>query len=285
MIVFVHINKTGGSTLRYLLRSSFGSRHCDVEPWHAPWSDPPFSSEDLRRVRRLYPRLESIAGHRVTGHTELTEPGTDFVYVTVIRDPIKACASRFQYNVDYRKKKNLVFEEWIQKEWVQNYQTKRIAGVGDLKAAIDVIAARNMFVGLTDRFDESMVLFKGLRAPNLDISYRRVNVAADNTLTNRLLSDNGTRAMIESANEVDLQLYEYVKREWYPRIKDEYGPALSKDVSAFQQKPGGFNDRNILISRVKQYAILKPLMSLYRNPATTRTVERMLTTPTVPRGI
>jgi hypothetical protein len=34
LLVFVHINKTAGTTLRYILRSSYGSRHCDVEPWH-----------------------------------------------------------------------------------------------------------------------------------------------------------------------------------------------------------------------------------------------------------
>jgi hypothetical protein len=276
LIVFIHINKTGGSTLRDLLRSSFGTRHCDVEPWHGSWSDPPFSSEDLHRVRRLYPRLESIAGHRVTGYAELREPGTHFEYVTVIRDPLKACASRFQYNIDYRKKVDLVFEEWIQNDWVRNYQTKRIAGVADLETAIEVIGKQDIFVGLTDRFDESMVLFKGLRAPNLDISYRRVNVAADNTLTQRLLSDERTREMIEAANLVDLQLYEYVRNQWYPRFQEEYGPSLQADVASFQADKGDFNDRNITLSRVKQYSVQKPLLFLYRQRFTKGAVERLL---------
>ena len=33
MLVFVHINKTAGTTMRYIVRSTHGSRHCDVEPW------------------------------------------------------------------------------------------------------------------------------------------------------------------------------------------------------------------------------------------------------------
>ena len=36
VLVFIHINKTAGTTLRYILRSSYGTRHCDVEPWHGP---------------------------------------------------------------------------------------------------------------------------------------------------------------------------------------------------------------------------------------------------------
>src|SRR3990170_1027659 len=63
MLVFIHINKTGGSTVRYILRSSFGLHHCEVEPWHARWTGSPFSTSDLQRVRKLYPHLESIGGH------------------------------------------------------------------------------------------------------------------------------------------------------------------------------------------------------------------------------
>jgi len=29
MLVFIHINKTAGSTVRYMLRSTYGVRHCD----------------------------------------------------------------------------------------------------------------------------------------------------------------------------------------------------------------------------------------------------------------
>ena len=63
MLVFIHINKTAGRTVRYILRSSYGLRHCEVEPWHASWTDPPFSTHDLQRLRRFYPNLESIGGH------------------------------------------------------------------------------------------------------------------------------------------------------------------------------------------------------------------------------
>ena len=82
MLVFIHINKTAGSTVRYVLRSTFGINHCEVEPWHAQWKDPPFSAQDLQRLRKLYPHLESIGGHRVTGYIDLQENGTQFKYFT-----------------------------------------------------------------------------------------------------------------------------------------------------------------------------------------------------------
>jgi hypothetical protein len=221
MLVFVHINKTAGRTVRYILRSSFGLRHCEVEPWHASGTDRPFSTHDLQRLRRVYPNLESIGGHRVTGYVDLQENGTQFKYFTFMREPLKTCASRFQYNVQYRGKKHLVFEEWIQQDWTRNRQTKMIAGVADGDEAIRIIRAKNIFVGLTERFDESMVLLKALMAHHLNISYKPVNVARDNSLAESLLSNERTRQMLIEANQADLELYNFVRQELYPTFQQD----------------------------------------------------------------
>lgn len=268
MLVFVHINKTAGSTVRYILRSSFGTRHCEVEPWHAQWSGSPFSNEDLLRLRKVYPRLESIAGHRLTGYINLHENGTKFDYFTFMRDPVKTCASRFQYNVQYRKKKDLVFEEWIQKDWTRNSQTKLIAGVPDVEKAIRIIKDKNIFVGLVEHFDESMLMLKKLRAENLNISYQRVNTASSNNLAKELLSNEKTRQMLIEANRLDQELYEFVKQELYPSYQREYGPSLADDVARYQQtRENSFNSWNLNASRLKQYLIYKPVLYMYRRTA------------------
>ena len=269
MLVFIHINKTAGSTVRYILRSTFGINHCEVEPWHAQWTDPPFSTQDLQRLRKLYPHLESIGGHRVTGYVDLQENGAQLKYFTFMRDPLKTCASRFQYNIQYRKKKNLVFEEWIQKEWTRNHQTKMIVGVPDVNKAIRIIRDKNIFVGLTERFDESMVLLKALVADNLNISYKPVNVARKNALAERLLSTESTRQMLIEANQADLELYNFIKKELYPAFQREYGPNLERDVVDYQQgRENNFHSRNITLSRLKQYLIYKPMLYLHRRGVT-----------------
>lgn len=269
MLVFIHINKTAGRTVRYILRSSFGLRHCEVEPWHAQSTGPDFSSHDLQRVRRFYPHLESIAGHRVTGYVDLQENGTEFRYFTFMREPLKTCASRFQYNVQYRGKKHLVFEEWIQRDWPRNHQTKMIAGVADVDEAIRILQAKQISVGLTERFDESMVLLKALMANNLDISYRPVNVARSNTLAESLLSTESTRQMLIEANQADLELYDYVKQEYYPTYQREYGPSLEADVARYRQtRSNNFNYWNLALCRLKQYMLYKPLLYLYRRGVT-----------------
>ena len=265
MLVFIHINKTAGSTVRYMLRGTFGVDHCEVEPWHAQWIDPPFSASDLNRLRRLYPHLKSIAGHRVTGYVDLQESGEEFKYFSFMRDPLKTCASRFQYNVQYRKKKNLVFENWIQNEWTRNHQTKMFAGVADVDKAIQIIRAKRIFVGLTERFDESILLLKSLVANDLNISFRSVNVARRNSLAEQLVSTDSTRQMLVEANQLDLELYNYVRTELYPGFQREYGPNLEADAKDYQQNRNkNFNTFNIFLSRLKQYLIYKPSLYLYR---------------------
>ena len=276
MLVFVHINKTAGRTLRYILRSSYGTRHCDVEPWLVG-SEAPFSTSDLRRLRRLYPTMASIAGHRITGYVDLEEPGTEMSYLTVLRDPLKMCASRFQYHVDHRGKKDLVFEDWIQQDWLRDAQTKRVAGTASADEAIRVIERKEMFVGLTERFDESMVLLKALRAQDLDIGYTPVNVARRNTIAEALLADPASRAVLADANRADLDLYEYVTTELFASFRREYGPSLDQAVARYRDDPKrGFNRRNLSMARLKQHALLRPTAFLSRGRATRPVVERLL---------
>ena len=277
LLVFVHINKTAGTTVRYILRSSYGARHCDVEPWEDAWSDRPFSTQDLLRVRRIYPRLLSIAGHRITGHEDLRAPGIQFKYFTFLRDPVSMCASRFQYQIGHRKKKHLVFEEWIQSDWVRNAQTRRIAGTPNASDAISIIDSREMFVGLTECFDESMVLLKALRVPDLDIRYARVNVAKSSTVAKELLSNAATRQMIVDANQADLELYEYVRRDLHPVFRREYGASLDDAVAQYRSTAQPkFNRRNLLLCRLKQYALHRSMLRLYRGKRTRTMVERVL---------
>jgi hypothetical protein len=265
VLVFIHINKTAGRTVRYILRSSFGPGHCEAEPWHAQWTGPPFQSHDLQRLRKLYPRLRSIAGHRITGYVDLEENGTQFRYFTFMRDPLKTCASRFQYNVQYRKKKNLVFEEWIQRDWTRNHQTKMIAGRADVTEAIRILRAKQIFVGLTERFDESMVLLKRLVSNDLNISYKPVNVSRKSTLAESLLSNASTRQMLVEANQADLELYNFIRQDLYPASQREYGPSLEADVVDYQQtRRNAFDRWNLTTSRLKQFLIYKPLLVLNR---------------------
>ena len=264
MLVFIHLNKTGGSTVNHILRSSYGMGHCSVQPWHSEWNGPPFSNADLQRLRKLYPNLKSISGHRVVGYEDLKSKDQDLRYFTIMRDPVKASASSFQHKKQISGK-SASFEEWIQEDWTHNRQTKMIAGVEDVNEAVRIIEKKKIFVGLTEHFDESMILLKYLVARDLSISYRWVNVAPSSSIAQNLLTSKRNLKILEEANQLDLELWNYIRTEIFPAYRKEYGPALGAALERFKQaKPGRFNERKVAASRLKVHLLYRPLLFLSR---------------------
>ena len=261
MLAFIHIQRTGGTTVKWMLRSSFGVRHCDIESWHSIRT--PVSASDLVRLRRFYPRLASIAGHQVIPHSDLTAMYPRIQYFTLLRDPVKRLASYHQLNVQTRPSKH-VFQDWLQQDDIRDGQTRQIAGSVDVDAAIRMIQDNGIFVGLTDCFDESLLLLKSLLVRDLNIAYVRKNVSSDKSLAERLLTDDRARQMIVDATHADRELYNYVKRELYPSYQREYGSSLDQELARFRQNHKGFNRRNVALNRLHRNLVYKPALYLYR---------------------
>jgi hypothetical protein len=99
-------------------------------------------------------------------------------------------------------------------------------------------------------------------ANDLNISYRRVNVASDNSIKEQLLSSERTRQMIIDAQQADLKLYKFVTKELYPTYQREYGPRLEEDVKRYQEllRCQSFNYWNLTLCRLKHYVLYRPLL-------------------------
>ncbi len=277
MLAFVHIEKTAGIAIRWVLRSSFGLRHCDVEPWKPQRSPEPFSPEalalrpvffspeDMSLLMRYFPYLKSIAGHKLVPYAGLEKICSDIQYITFLRNPLSRTASYYQYLLySHGQKHHAPFETWIQGDYSRNMQTKRLSGKEDVNAAIRAIQEKNIFVGLVEQFDESILLLKELVYPSLNINYERMNVASNNQLARELLESERTVQMLREANKEDLQLYEYVQKELYPRQKRTYGHSLQEDLAHYQSVQHRFNRRKVIINRVQRNLIYKPMLYLYR---------------------
>ncbi|MFQ5947253.1 MAG: sulfotransferase family 2 domain-containing protein [Acidimicrobiia bacterium] len=234
MLAFVHIHKTAGTTLASILKRSFGARHCNAYSWSK--DGPYFSAADYRRLHRLYSSLESMLGHEIRAYSDLEEACPAVAYYTFVRDPLVRCASHYQYDRQ-RGGVEMRFEEWIQDDKTHDRQVRHIAGPEpDAQTAIALLEDNFFFVGLVERFDESLVLFQNVVGPDRlqSIHYFRKWAAPDDVIKDRLLNDRKTRALLEDANRMDLELYEHVTREIYPRQRSDYGPGLDEAVTAFQ---------------------------------------------------
>jgi len=233
MIAVVHIHKTAGTTLASVFKRGFGGAHCDV---HAEDPGSAFlSAADLTRMRRRwYPRLKSVLGHDVRIYSDLESAVEEIKWVTFLRNPVRRTISHYQYDLQ-RGGVDLPFEEWATHDAVSNRMTRQIAGPdGTADQAIDLMG-RFAFVGVTERFDESLVLMQE-RLGLPDIRYGRKWVAPSDDTKERLLTNPEAVALVESVNQHDLALWDHVMAEVYPKQQAEFGPGLKTATSWFQRR-------------------------------------------------
>ena len=189
MYAFVHIERTGGRTVIAILRRSFSTGHCDIRlPLPKRRSDRPqhqldqrvlVDAEVLRRVRGVYRHLKGIAGHNVKPYGDLSMAIPEIRFLTFLRNPAARLRSHF-LNARLTDHGPRDFDRWIAATWVHNWQTKMIAGEPDAQKAIELLATRIDFVGLTERFDESLLLLgQWLQEPGFRPEYRRINQLSD----------------------------------------------------------------------------------------------------------
>lgn len=263
MLAFVHVAKTGGKTISWMLRGSFGVRHCDILPWQGVNGVDPIWADGLRRAQRLHIPLKSIAGHSVMLYADLEQVDPGLQHFAFVREPLARAASMYQFRV-LNSEPDLTFDEWLGRQIHHNHQTKMMAGSTSVDDAIRIIRKKRAFVGLTERFDESLVLFRQLLAPELDIAYERRNASRNQAVAKELLSSSGVREALSRVYESDLALYDYIANELYPTYCREYGGRLTEDVAEYRQNRGQLNRRNVFLNRVYRNLVYKPALHLHR---------------------
>src|SRR5689334_13856571 len=218
-LIFLHIGKTAGSTLRQVLQRQFPrSRVTTVRARRRPREETLADFARLPVAEREHPRL--IMGHTVFGlHEAVPRPTT---YLTMLRNPIRLALSQYAFVLrtpghrHHELIQGMTLEEYIRSGIaleMNNSQTRAIAGdVGTpfgacsrelLDRAMENVREHFSFVGLSERFDESLILLRRTYGWS-NVHYVSANVAR----TRRSLTDT-QRQLIEEHNELDLELYRW----------------------------------------------------------------------------
>jgi len=266
MYAFIHIPKTAGTTLRSIFRRSFGADHCDVKcPSHCRDTTPWLKSENLRSMKALYPNLSGITGHRVCCFTDLEESLPNLKYFTFLRDPRKRFISNFHHHYRGRMEQCTLssLEKFAQDSSRRNVQTQWICGQEDPELAIDVLKNKIGFVGLTEKFDVSLLLLRSyLNEPKFKINYLRQN-SSQGEAPLAYDEDPYIKGLIQDANQADLAVYQYVLEKHFPEQITRYGENLDNDLNSFLANQESFKESSEpLWGRVKRDLIYKPSLHI-----------------------
>jgi len=277
MYAFVHIDKTGGRTVRAILRVSLGTGHCEIRtPYARRPADPNDRSvyvtgDDLRKVRRVYRDLRGIAGHNVKPYSDLDVACPGIRFFTWLRDPVARYLSHYKNKAGNYGRDD--FERWAAAEWTHDFQTRTLAGEPDAAKAIDLLARRIGFVGLTEHFDESLLMLgQWLAEPAFRPEYRPVNQLAEKNRSRDVareqtdlgyLQEPAVRARLIEINALDQQVYDFAVRELFERQRRSYVGDLAADLAAFRERNRQLTEwREPLSSRLLRNWVYKPALVL-----------------------
>ena len=253
MLCFVHIERAGGTTLHYILRNNYLS-FLTLTP--SLWSNDPasvFTASDLRMLTRCLPFTRGFGGHNTRVYTDYESVSSRPIrYVTFLREPIARYKSHFQYQVAAMGVPWTI-DSFVAEPRFANFMTVRIAGEEDVDKAKELLREEFAFVGLTERFDASLILMGhalGLRG--FDLRYERQNVGRTRFDVAGIASptiDPELEAEFRARNRLDLELYRYARDVLYPAQVARYGESLDHDVAKLRRDCQGFQ-----FSRHRRYA-------------------------------
>jgi hypothetical protein len=226
----------------------------------------------VRRVGRLYRNIRGIAGHNVKAYADLPAAFPNIEFLTILRNPVSRFRSQFLNRATSFGPDEM--ERWLASPDYHNWQTRMIAGVPDAERAIELLSTRFGFVGLTERFDESLLMLaQWLADAEFQPRYRPVNqitekrrdrdVRREQTDLSYLETDSVRRRM-QAVNAEDQKVYDFVTTRIYPEQQARYQGDLPAELQVFQRQnrePGRLAEP-LAGSFLRNY-VYKPLIHCY----------------------
>ena len=260
--IFLHIPKAAGSTLTAIIQRQYRSEEMikSYELMFAAATHEKLSSLESARFRYTYVKtmapeklaqVKVLMGHEGFGFHNLFSSPTK--YITMLREPVERVISHYYYVLSHPKNRlydpvhsqNMDLADFVHSGLsveVDNSQTKYLAGLetpylayGEYGDELLAQAQKNLqqyfaVVGLTERFDASLLLLKrqlGWQMP----FYTRVNVSR-NRPPKKQISPSIVE-QIKEYNRLDLELYQFAKRLFEEQVQQQ-GPHFARELKLFQ---------------------------------------------------
>lgn len=255
--VFLHLPKTGGTSVRTALRWICG--------WRGVYTTQTNVEDPERIAQKLgnEDRKQLVRGHLTYGLHEHIE--SKCRYFTLARDPVSRVISLYYYikrGWPESEAASMSLEEYIQSDhhaYAFNDQVRRLAGppYSDdpmdsalLERAMDHLD-HNIVSGVTERFDQSLVLFYCRLGWSRFPFYVRTKTGRDRPSKDEI--DPGVRELIEHQNELDLKMYEYVTQQFDSAVDST--PQFQRKLNRFRYRQNMFSKINAPLMKAYQYVL------------------------------
>lgn len=245
-LIFLHVPKTAGSSVRGILGMNYSSKATFLA--REMWKDNPNYYALDQKSRE---HLSLLMGHMPFGlHTSIGNRSIE--YFTILREPTARILSLYQHILRYddhhfaneMQAKKYTLQEILQLKLLpafDNCQVRMLSGNmhapfgtltnSDLKQAIQNLEKHFPIAGIQECFDEFILLLAKRYAWHFPY-YRKLKVAPRKK--HDILVEDETLKLIASCNQLDKELYDYVKARFEIQIK-ESGPLFLRKLQKYQR--------------------------------------------------
>jgi hypothetical protein len=245
-LVFIHIPKTAGTSLHDALVRQY--------PPSAQYQVRVPVAQSIERLRALpeerRAEIRALHGLMPFGlHELLPRPS---VYAAMVRDPVARVVSHYNYvrrTPDHELRRVVDVDRVGLEDYVRagihalnNGQTRLLSGLhtvpfGEAPPEMLATARRNVdgrfaALGIAERFDESLVLYRRTLGWTRPLYYLRRNVSRGGPPPAEVPAT--TRAVIEEYNALDLELYAFARGRFEAQVA-ALGEPFRSEVEAFRR--------------------------------------------------
>jgi hypothetical protein len=213
LIISIHVPKTGGETFRDILEA-MTEGHVQRDYGDRPLA-PPTIGQRLRLAAaspHLEPGTRAVHGHFIA--TKYFRRYPQARYMAWLREPVERLASHYHYWKRKPDRQNPTCRRLLD----QDLSLAAFAALPEMRDVqarfLGAVPVRRLdFVGLTERYEASLELFRRAFYPGLASDTERYNANPERG-DDRYVLDDATRAAIASLNERDIRLYGEAERRF-----------------------------------------------------------------------